>query len=345
MPIAGFSRFRQWAFSAAQSAHGTAATPSGAFPWRGTPEVNPNWTDIDDVDIGSIDPVLNPYRMQMDTSVSLEGPLDYDSIPLVMAAGVVGGVTGSAAGAVITWAHTAKSLTATALDEFSASWGDDYAKDDFRFIDGVIEEIKITFNDDLGPARISTTWYFGTANAHVTKPASVQLASNLPLVFAADTALFINNTAATIGTTQISDALHSGSITIRNTIDKKRFMNGSNTRFAVAGYGLAGREIEAEFTFAKADAIAGFASTSEMRQFLNADPVTRYLSCVSISRELISAGNPYSWTQNLPLTWRTRGDGEIGGNTNITLMGRARYDPTLAYPYKSTVINKNATLP
>jgi hypothetical protein len=344
-PIAGFTRFRQWAFSAAQSAHGTAATPSGAFPWRGTPDVNPNWTDIDDVDVGSIDPVLTPYRMQMDTTATLEGPLDYNSLPVIGNAGIVGAVAGSAAGTVITWAHTAKSLTATTLDEFSASWGDDFAQDDMRFKDGILEQIEFSFDESLGPWRVSTQWYFGSVDVHVTRP-SVTLASNLPLVFGADTALYINNTAATIGTTQLSDALHSGRITITNTIDKKRFANGSNSRFAVAGYGLAERTIEAEFTFAKTAGIAGFASTSEMRQWLAADPVTRYISVVAISRETIpGSSTAYSWTQNLPLTWRTRGDGELGGNSTITLMGEAKYDPTLLYPYKMTTVNGNATLP
>ncbi len=343
-PIAGFSRFRQWAFSAAQSAHGTAATPSGAFPWRGTPTVNPNWTDIDDVDVGSIDPVLSPYRMALDTTATLAGVLDYDSIPLIMAAGVRGGVTGSAAGAAITWTHAGLSTTATTLDEFSASWGDDYGQDDFRFSDGVIEEIEFTMSDDLGPWRVSTQWYFGSANPAVTKPV-VTLASNLPLVFGADTALFINSTSGAIGSTQVTNALHSARIRIRNTIDKKRFANGSNSRFAVAGYGLASRDIEAEFTFAKADAITGFASTSEVRQWLNADPVTRYLSVVATSREIVTGSTPYSWTQNLPLTWRTRDNGELGGNSTVTLMGKGRGDVGLGYPYRSVVVNKNATLP
>lgn len=345
MPIAGFSRFRQWAFSAAQSAHGTAATPSGAFPWRGTPEINPNWTDIDDVDVGSVDPVLSPYRTVLDTTATLEGVLDYNSIPLVMAAGVRGGVTGTAAGAAITWNHQAVSLSATTLDEFSASWGDDYGKDDYRFKDGIIEEITFTMPEDLGPWRVSTQWYFGSVDAHVTKPAGLLIGSNLPLVFGADTQLFINSTAGAIGTTQISDALHSGRITIRNSIDRKRFANGSNSRFAVAGYGFAGREIEAEFTFAKTDAIAGFASTSEVRDFLNADPVSNYLEVLATSRQIITGSTPYSWSQRLHGHWRTVGDGELGGNTTKTLMFRGQYDGTLGYVYRSSVVNANATLP
>lgn len=344
MPIAGFTRFRQWAFSAAQSAHGTAATPSGAFPWRGTPEVDPHWTDIDDVDLGSIDPVLSPYRTHTDITATLEGVLDYNSISLLMNGGVRGGVTGSASGAAITWTHQALSLSATTLDEFSASWGDDFAQDDMRFRDGVIEELTFTMPDDLGPWRVSSQWYFGYVDPHVTKP-SVTLGSNLPLVFGADTVLNINNTAGTIGTTQVTDALHSATVTITNEIDKKRFANGSNSRFAVAGYGLAGREITAEFTFAKTAAIAGFASTSELRDFLSADPVSNYLELVATSRSIITGSTPYSWSQRFHGTWREKSDGEMGGNSTVTLVFKGQYDSTLGYIYRSSVVNANATLP
>ncbi len=343
MPIAGFTRFRQWAFSAAQSAHGTAATPSGAFPWRGTPAINPNWTDIDDVDVGSIDPVLSPYRIHTDTTTTLEGPLDFNSIPLVMAAGVKGGVTATGAGPY-TWTHQAVSLTATTLDEFSGSWGDDYGKDDLRFRDGVIEEIQLTMPDDLGPWRVSTNWYFGYVDPHVTKP-SVTLASNLPLVMGADTALYINSTAGAIGTTQVTDALHSASVTISNTIDKKRFANGSNSRFAVAGYGLAERQVTAEFTFAKTDSIAGFASTSEFRDFLNANPVSNYLELLVTSPAIAGGSTAYSWSQRFHGTWREKSDGEMGGNSTVTLMFRGQYDATLGYIYRSSVVNSNASLP
>lgn len=344
MPIAGFKRFRQWGFSAAQSAHGTAATPSRAFPWSGPPDVDPHWTDIEDVDVGSVDPYMSPYRLATDITAQLQGPLDYDSIPLFLNAGVRGAVSPTGGGAAKTWAHQAVSLTATTLDEISAQWGDDYGKDDYRFKDGVVESIEITFNDDLGPAQVSTNWYFGYADPHVTKASVTQVASNLPLVFGADTALYIDGTAGGIGSTQISNALHSGRITITNTIDKKRFMNGSNSRFAVAGYGLAEREITWEFTFAKADAIAGF-SSSELRNWLNADPVTRYLNVVSTSRQIITGATPYSWNQKFAGEWRTRSDGEMGGNTTITLEGRGRYDGTLGYPYLSSVVNARASLP
>jgi hypothetical protein len=343
MPIAGAVRFRKWAFSAAQSAHGTPATPAAAFPWRGTPTVNPNWTDLD-YDTGSIDPVSEPFRTALDTTATTAGPLDYNSLPIVMNGGVRGGVTPTGGGAAKTWTNQALSLTATTLDEFSAQWGDDYNTDSYRLSDGIVEVIDITFPDNLGPAQISTNWYFGTTNQMVTPVANLTVSSNLPLVFGADTALFIDNAYTGIGGTQISDSLHSAHITITNTIDKKRFMNGSNSRFAVAGYTLAGREITWEMTFAKSAAIAGL-SSSELRNFLSATGVTRYISMVSTSTEIITGVTPYSWTQNFAGEWRTRADGEMDGNTTITLAGKGRYDSALGYAYKSIAVNSKATLP
>ena len=35
----------------------------------------------------------------------------------------------------------------------------------------------------------------------------------------------------------------------------------------------------------------------------------------------------YGWTVTLPMTYRTREEGEIGGNTTVILNGTAHYDP------------------
>jgi hypothetical protein len=343
MPIAGARKLRQWGFSAAQSAHGTAATPTEAVPWGGILEINPNWTTIDNVDTGSIDEYMLPYRTVTDSSVTLEGPLAYNSIPLLMAAGVRGGVTATG-GPAYTWAHQALSLTGTTLDEFSAQWGDDYPNDGVRLRDGVVEQIEFTMGDDLGPWQVSSQWYFGQVSPNVTRVSGLVVGSNLAWVYGADTALFLNSTAGTIGTTQISDALHSAKVTITNTIDRKRFANGSNTRFAVSAFYLGERTIEAEFTFAKADAIVGL-TNSELRNFLNATPVTRYVELVATSTEIITGSTPYSWSLRLPLTWRTKGEGEMNANTTVTLTGTGRYDSGLGYALRSSVVNSNATLP
>lgn len=344
MPIAGFTRRRQWAFSAAQSAHGTAATPSRAIGWRGTVDINPNWTDQEDVDTGSVDPYLPAYRTQTDITASLSGPLTYNDIPLLMAATIRGGVTATG-GPAYTWAHQALSTSSTTLDEFSAQWGDDYTADGFRLRDGIIEDLELSFDESLGPWQVSATWRFGQVSAHVTPVASLTVGSNLPLVFGADTALYIDDTAAGIGGTIISDSLHSARIKVTPEIDQKRFANGSNTRFAITGYGYAGRDIEFEFTFAKTDAVTAALNSETVDWLSGNNQVVRYIKLLTTSPDIITGSTPYSWDLRLSGTWRTRTDGELGGNSTITLMGKGRLDGTLAYALLSTVVNSRSALP
>lgn len=348
-PIQGFTRFRKWSFNR-QNQHfsdlSSAAVLTGGssrgMPWRGVPDINPNWTDQDEVDLGSIDPVLPPYRTHVDLTVpGLGGPLDFDSIPHIMEAGVRGGVTPTSSSTSRTWTHVALSLTPTTLSEFTAGWSDDVdggpTDDGMRFVNGVVESVEFSFDESLGPWMVSADWRFGRIDQHITIPTAI-LPSNLPLVFGADTALFINDTSGAIGNTQISDALHLASIRIENQIDVKRFANGSNSRFLVAGYGLSARTITASFTFAKTAAIIN-ALDSETVDWLSADPVNRYVECLVTSPALAAVGIPYSWSQRFSGTWRTRQDEEIGGNAVVTLELTGRYDAGLNYPYRSSVVN------
>lgn len=344
MPIQGFTRFRKWQFGK-QSALGTGATATRRVPFRGVLNVNPNWTDQEDVDVGSIDPVLPPYRTQTDITAALTGTLDFHHIPLLLSAGLRGGVSASAVGGgAYTWAHESLSLTATSLDYFTTEWADDVNADGYKAIDGIVETVEFSFAEGLGPWQVSSTWRYGSVDHGVTPTAGLNVSSNLPLVFGADTALYIDDTSGGIGGTLISDALHAATITITNTIDVKRFANGSNNRFAVNGYGVASREIRASFTFAKASVIVG-ALDSEVSDWLSADPVNRYLKVLTQSTQAAESGTPYSWDQRFSGTWRTRGDGEQGGNSTVTLELVGRYDAALGYAYRSVVTNTLATLP
>ncbi len=344
MPIQGFTRFRKWQFGK-QSVLGTGVAATRRMAFRGNLEVEPNWTDQEDVDVGSIDPVLPPYRTAIDVTASLSGALNFDHIPMLMAAGLRGGQSGVAGGSgSFVWTHTGLSLTATTLDYFTAEWADDVTGDGYNAKDGIVESLEFSFDDELGPWQVSASWRFGSVNHGVTPTAALNVSSNLPLCFGADTQLFIDDTSGGIGGTQISDALHGASISIENEIDVKRFANGSNSRFAVSGYGLAGRGITASFTFAKASTITG-ALDSEVTDWLNADPVNRYLLVRVQSTSLAESGVPYQWDVKLSGTWRTRGDGERGGNSSVTLEMTGRYDSSLGYPIQSVTTGTRATLP
>lgn len=344
MPIKGFSRFRKWQFGK-QSALGTGVAATRRVPFRGVLDINPNWQDQEDVDTGSIDPTLDPFRTATDITAPLTATLDFHHLPLLYAAGLRGGQSASAiGGGGYTWTFQSVSTTATTLDYFTADWADDVDTDGMEAIDGVVESMKFSFDPELGPWTVSTTWRFGSVDHGVTPTAGLSVSSNLPLVFGADTVLYIDDTSGGIGSTQISDALHAATITIENEIDVKRFANGSNSRFGVDGYGLAGRTISASFTFAKSDDIVG-ALDSEVADWLSADPVNRYLRVETTSTQNAESGNPYKWTQDFSGTWRTRSDGEQGGNTVVTLELTGRYDGGLGFAYKGTVVNTLDALP
>ena len=351
-PIVGYTRFRRHQLGL-QTVLNTGVAATRRLGVRGVPDINPNWTDQDEVDTGSIDTVLAPYRVGSDLTLPLAfNPLNFNDIPLIMSAGVIGGQTAAAiGGGGYTWTHAADSLAATTLDYFTDEFADDAnnldsgpPEDGIQLIGGVIQRIELTMPEGLGPWQASTSWRFSKVNAHVTPTAGLLLSSNSVIAFGADTALFIDDTSGGIGGTQITDSLHSASIVIENTLDLKRFANGSNTRFQIDGYGLAARAITATFRFAKTSAIVA-ALNSETVDWLSADAVNRYVSLVTTSTALAEAGNPYSWNQRFSGTWRTRAEQEIGGNSVVELSMMGRYDLGLGYPYRSVAVNTLATKP
>lgn len=341
-PIQGFTRNRSHQLGK-QSVHGTPVAASKRFHWQGLPDVNPNWTDLDNVDVGSIDTVLSPYRTQTDIQVAYSGPLDFNSIHVLMGAGVRGGVaaTGSTAK---TWTHQALSLTATTLDELTDEWGDDVTGDGVRLSDGVFEDMEFSFDENLGPWQFTATGRYGAFDARVSQTSGLTVGSNLPLLFGADTQLFVDDSAGGIGGTVLTDTVHKGSIKIGNTIDQKRYANGSNTRFKIGGYGLAAREITGSFVFAKQTTITG--SSGEVAKLNAAAAVMRYLKVLVTSTQVIpGTSTPYSWDVRIPCTWRVRAEEDIGGNSVIRLDFKGQLDSTLAYAFYSSVVNDRAALP
>lgn len=350
-PILGFTRMRRHQFGK-QSVLNTGVAATRRLGVRGVPDIDPNWTDPD-VDTGSIDPTLDPYRTHTDITESLShDPLYFNDLPLIMGAGVIGGVSGSAVGGgAFTWTHAASSLTATTLDYFTDEFADDANNNDsgppedgMQLVGGIVERIEVGFDESLGPWTASVDWRFSKVAAHVTPTSGLLVASNSVIAFGADTQLFIDDTSGGIGGTSIDDAMHSASIVIENSIDVKRFANGSNTRFQVDGYGLSARAITATFRFAKTSDIVA-ALNSETVDWLNADPVNRYVRLTTTSTAEAESGTAYSWQQSFSGTWRIRNDVEIGGNTVVELVMTGRYDSALGYPYQSVVTNTLAALP
>ena len=338
MPIQGFTRFRKHQLGK-QSVIGTAVAATEVWPFRGNIVADPHWTDPD-VDVGSIDPVLPPFRTSIDVTASETGPLTFNSVPVIMAAGVRGGVAATGGGTAKTWDYTALSLTATTLDMFTDEWGDDVTTDWVQAFGGIISRVQMGFGPELGPWEASMDWMYAGRNTPVGPTASLSVGSNPIWMYGADTEVYINDSFATLGTSKLSDQVHSVQVTITNTMDAKRFANGSNTRFQTMGWGLAGREIMTEIVLAKStEAIA------ETARWLANDAANRFLEIRTTSPTLAQASIPHSNSIKQRGYWMTRTDAEQGGNDTIVLTLRQNYATDIAYAFKDTVVCTRTALP
>lgn len=333
--IRGFTRLRKRMWGR-QSAFGTPVTPKRVVPWRGVPDVNPNWAEDEDADVGSIDPALPVVRTSTDITIPLGGTVNYQDLPGLFAASIIGGVTPTGSGAAKTWHFAGVSLTPTTLDYFTEQFTDDVTDDAIELRDVIVENWEITYGADQGPWTLSAQARGASYEYPISGgPEALTLGSNFTKVYGADTQYFINDTSGSIGTTQLTDAVHGMSLRYELTVDQKRFSNGSNSRFNIAGYGVAGRVITFSLTVAKTDAVL-----AEVANWLSADPVNRFLEIRATSPSVIpgTASTKHSASIKLAGTWRTRSDGEEGGNATITLELMHGYVGALGYPIDATVV-------
>jgi hypothetical protein len=340
--IQGFTRFRKWQVGK-ETTLGTAVAATRVLPYRGVLTANPNWTDPD-VDTGSLDPIVAPYRTAIDATSTMTGKAAYDDLPYLYSGTFKGGVTPTGGGAAKTWTYTAASLTADPFETFTGQFGDDadttlggWAQP----VGGTIEQLQLNGPDDLGAFDVNAQWRFADVNGWgnhalsgtVPTPA-LTVDANSKWMYLADTELYIDSTAGTIGTTKISDAVHNVSISIDNNLDQKRFANGSNARFSLAGYGRGARVIEVTVVFAKSTA-----TQAEAFDVFSLSPVNRYVEIRTTAPDIITGSTHYSNSIKVPLRYRTRADGERNNNTIVTLVGRAFYDSTLTYAIQAVCVN------
>lgn len=339
MPVQGYTRYRSTQVGK-QTVIGTAVAATRRLPMRGPLVINPNWEDPD-VDAGSLDPILPPFRTGTDVTASQTGPLAYNDAQIYWAAALVGGVTSTTvSGIARSSVFVAASTTVDPFEYYTMEWGDDVTTDYSRGTGGVIETLSLEYPENLGPVQASVDWRFAageTGTISSVPTTGLVLNSNLAWVYAADTEFYINDTAGAIGTTKISDQFHGGTITVTNELDLKRYANGSNTRFAIGGYGRANRTIEAEFRFAKqANSIA------ETALWNGTDATLRFVEIKTTSPTLITGTTPYSHSVRIAGDWRTRTDEDQGGNSIIVLSLKGRYSATLTYAIRAAVVNSVA---
>jgi hypothetical protein len=355
MPVAtaGIVRLRKHQFGR-QAAFATPVAAKRAYPFGGTPDTNLNWTDPENVDLGSIDPIAAPTREASELSASLTASrLYYNDLPLMLAGMFGGEVDAAGAGTGKTWTHTPASTTVDDLDLFSYEFGDDVEEDWFQFGDGLLESLNFSAPEGLGALSADMTWRFGQVRYEGATEAALQPSPSVPTsgltveddgtpVYLGNAVLSIDSVHGDIGTTPISDALHSFTLNISQELDLKRFANG--TGFDLSGYGRGARTIELALQFAKTADTVGQGSESDA--WFSETAINRFVQIEFTSLGVAEAGSPdvpYSWLIQMPMRYYTRAEGEIGGNTTVTLTGRAFYNDDIGFAFHSEVVNTLAT--
>jgi hypothetical protein len=348
MPIQGFVRFRKHQFGR-QSAWGNAEPATRAYPFSGVPSVNLNWIDPEG-DFGSLFPIAAPYRGAPDLTANLNASVvNYNDLPLMLA-GVFGNDEApTGAGTGQTWVWTPAALTADPFDLFTYEFGDDVTTDWYQLTEGILTQLQFSGPEGLGPLTASMNWLFGAAASTGSTDSPVDGtvpttgltvdSAGIP-VYLKDGTLFIDSSAATIGNTQISDALHSFEMTITVEVDQKRFVNGTQS-FDLSGYGRGSMLIETALTFAKTADTVGTGSESDA--WFSDTAVDRFVRLSFESTAVAETGTPdipYSFLIDLPMRYYTREEGESNGNTTIVLTGRSFYEAaTLTNAGEFTVVN------
>jgi hypothetical protein len=344
-PVQGFTRFRRHQFGR-QAAFGTAIAAKRAYAFTGVPAYGEPWVDVE-VDTGSIDPVVAPTRGPNDLTASLTDPaLRYNNIPLMLSAFFGGGVVATG-GPAYTRLYDPASTTVDPLDAFVYEFGDDVLTDWMQMRDGMLESVEFTAPEGKGALTASMSWRFGAMFGSgftdfpdsPVVPTALAVDPNEPIVYGKDLALYIASDPydLTYSGALISDALHTFTLRLTKQYDAKRWLNGSQS-FDVDAWAVTGRTIELECSFAKTTDTVGIGSESDA--WYSEQAVDRYIRLYAESTIDADTGVPNSWDQSFPLRYRTRTEGESGGNSLVVLTGQAFYaaDHNIG-TYSSEVVN------
>jgi hypothetical protein len=334
MPVQGLVKLRRHLF-ARQALFGTKVPAVRAYGFSGTPDVDLQWTDPE-VDAGSRDPVAPPTRGAAELTASLtDNALKYNNLPIMHAA-FFGGeeVPVSGTGDLETWTYTPSSTTVEEPDPHTYQFGDDVLTDWYQFGDGILESVEFSGPEGLGSLTATMGWRFGSVASTGSTDSPVtgtvptvglSVDTTEAIVYLKDCAIYIASSVAGLAAGQVTDALHSFTMRWNQEMDLKRYANGSQT-FDIDAYGPGTRAMELELVFAKTADTVGTGSESDA--WMSDAAVNRWVRLIFTSTVNITTGPdvPYKWTVTMPLRYYTREEGEIGGNTTVTLTGHAFYD-------------------
>lgn len=337
--LPGTQRFRAFQLGK-ETTFGTPVAATRRFPWSFTPTIDPHWTQPN-ADTGTLDNALPPYRTGIDLTGQSVGPLAFNDAQSLWAGLLKGGVASTGAGAAKTWDFIAASTSADPYEIFTAEWGDEVTGDQMQFADGIVERLQLQFPQDLGAIIATADWRFASLVYPNTMTGALSVDPASVWAYAADTRLYIDSVSGSIGISPLVNAMHDATITVTGNNDVKRYANGSNARFNVAGYSRGNRTVETAFTLAKS---AG--ALSEFAKFLNAAPQERFIVLDTTSADIITGTTPYTHKVKFAGHWYTRSEQTIGGNTAVSLVCRHMLDTALAGgPIEAVIINSRNTVP
>lgn len=324
-----------------QSALNTAVAATRRVPWTGPIEINPNWTNPD-VDLGSLDPIAQPFIADFSVSANLESNVVYyNDYPLRWGAGLKGGVSPSLSSGAYTWDFQIASLTPDVFDVFSDEWGDDTeATDGIIGVGGVIDVLEESFSPDLGPWQISDQWLYSDGLVGQNLTDSLTPDSNGVPVMADETQVKMDTAPGSIGITIVDQGVHAVTQRITNNLDRKRFANGSNSANQLSGYSRGERMIELILTVPKTTNWVAEANTLKTRP-----RPAKYFEVMTRSTTTAGSGSTkYEVRRRGAYRLFERADVEVNGNAAIQLTYRAFYDSTLGYAFHGRVVNTQATV-
>lgn len=351
MPVVGLTRNRRHLFGR-QSAFGTPIAAKRAYPFSGTPDEDEQWTDPEG-DFGSVYPVAAPYRGVGEYGANLSlNPLNYNDLAAILSGFFGGGETGTGSPDV-TRVWTPAGDGTDAFDLYTYEFGDDADGSDsdspndwFQNGDGFVQNFTIDSPETgAGVLTAQAQWSFGsfayagsTDNAPVLPiPSILDVPDTNPVqIYLKDASVYMDSDPSDIGGTQLTDSVHKFTLRASQEIDKKYYVNGTQT-FTPDAYGRGAVSIEVDLIYAKTPDTVGVGSESDAWSANAA--VNRYLTVSFESLVEADTAVPYSWAFSMPLRYYTRTEGNIGGNSTVQLTGHAFLDPDLDYPFSTTLVN------
>lgn len=336
-PVAGSVRLRKHQFGR-QASYGTAIAAKRAYPFKGVPDVNLNWTDPE-IDAGSLVTVAAPHREKPDLSAALTDPsLRYNNLPLLYCGFFGGGVTPTGAGDSKTWAFD-PTVTGTVddFDPMTYEFGDDVTSDWYQLRDGVLRSCEITMPEGRGALTTSMDWLFGAvfSSGSTDSPdnpavptGSLSVSVDDVIVYGKDLGISIASDPDDLDTGLVSGALHTFTLRFSQEIDEKGWADGDQS-FDTDAYGRGPIMVELEASWAKTSDIVGTGSESDA--WMSDNAVNRFVRIEAISTAIAETGTPdipYSWLHEMPMRYYTREEGDSNNNTLVVLTGKGFLEPT-----------------